>query len=159
MKKEGSQGADNNSRSQTREPEVQLAGQTYGLGGIVGFLVGIGINEWGLKRARFLLDEIDEDLFLRKTARAPGELCEAYFYSGIKRLLTGDKSGAMDLFDRHPIRDSWFCRGPVSSDSDERVNGEAGWTVGRRMGVSAMKWPNKIAQGFSPGYWPIEEAP
>jgi lipoprotein NlpI len=56
-------------------------------------------DEWGLKRARFLLDEIDEDLFLRKTARAPGELCEAYFYSGIKRLLTGDKSGAMDLFD------------------------------------------------------------
>jgi hypothetical protein len=38
-------------------------------------------------------------IFLRKTARAPGELCEAYFYSGIKRLLTGDKSGAMDLFD------------------------------------------------------------
>ena len=116
MKKEGSQGADSNSRSQTRESEVKLTGQTYGLGGIVGFLVGIGItaanselraylterkstDEWGLKRARFLLDEIDEDLFLRKTARAPGELCEAYFYSGIKRLLTGDKSGAMDLFD------------------------------------------------------------
>jgi hypothetical protein len=39
--------------------------------------------------------------------------------------------------DVHPIRDSWFCRGPVSSDSDERVNGEAGWRVGRRMGVSA----------------------
>jgi lipoprotein NlpI len=53
----------------------------------------------GLKRARFLLDEIDEDLFLRKIARGPGELCEAYFYSGIKCLLTGDKSGAMDLFD------------------------------------------------------------
>jgi len=53
----------------------------------------------GLKRARFLLDEIDEDLFLRKIARGPGELCEAYFYSGIKRLLIGDKSGAMVLFD------------------------------------------------------------
>jgi tetratricopeptide (TPR) repeat protein len=56
-------------------------------------------DAWGLTRARFLLDEIDEDLFLRKIARGPGELCEAYFYSGIKRLLIGDKSGAMVLFD------------------------------------------------------------
>ena len=56
-------------------------------------------DDWGSKRARFLLDEIDEDHFLRKTARGAGELCEAYFYAGIKRLLAGDKSGAMDLFD------------------------------------------------------------
>ena|GEM_PF-4227708 len=56
-------------------------------------------DAWGLKRARFLLGEIDEDLFLHKVARAPTELCEAYFYSGLKRLLAGDKSGAMDLFD------------------------------------------------------------
>ena len=44
MKKEGSNGADNNAKSQTRESEVKLTGQTYGLGGIVGFLVGIGIT-------------------------------------------------------------------------------------------------------------------
>lgn len=56
-------------------------------------------DEWGLKRAQFLLGEIGEDLFLHKTARAPAQLCEAYFYSGLKRLLAGDKSGAMDLFD------------------------------------------------------------
>jgi tetratricopeptide (TPR) repeat protein len=56
-------------------------------------------DQWGLKGARFLLGEIDEDLFLHKVARAPTELCEAYFYSGLKRLLAGDKSGAMDLFD------------------------------------------------------------
>jgi tetratricopeptide (TPR) repeat protein len=56
-------------------------------------------DPWGLKRARFLLGEIDEDLFLHKVARAPSELCEAYFYSGLKRLLAGDKPGAMDLFD------------------------------------------------------------
>ena len=56
-------------------------------------------DEWGLKRARFFLGEIDEDLFLHKTARVPAELCEAYFYSGVKRLFAGDKSGAMDLFD------------------------------------------------------------
>lgn len=56
-------------------------------------------DEWGLKRARFLLDEIDEDAFLRKTARGPGEMCEAYFYAAIKRLVAGDKSSARDLFD------------------------------------------------------------
>jgi lipoprotein NlpI len=56
-------------------------------------------DDWGLKRASFLLNEIDEDVFLRKTARGPGELCEAYFYAAIKRLVAGDKSGAMDLFD------------------------------------------------------------
>lgn len=56
-------------------------------------------DEWGSKRVRFLLGEIGEDVFLQKTARAPAQLCEAYFYSGLKRLLAGDKSGAMDLFD------------------------------------------------------------
>ena len=56
-------------------------------------------DDWGLKRARFLLGEIGEDLFLHKIARAPAQLCEAYFYAGIKRLLAGDKSGATDLFD------------------------------------------------------------
>ena len=56
-------------------------------------------DDWGLKRAQFLLGEIDEDLFLHKMARAPVQLCEAYFYSGVKRLLAGNKSGAIDLFD------------------------------------------------------------
>jgi tetratricopeptide (TPR) repeat protein len=56
-------------------------------------------DDWGLKRARFLLGEIDEDLFLHKTSRGPAQLCEAYFYAGLKRLLAGDKSGAMDFFD------------------------------------------------------------
>ena len=54
---------------------------------------------WGLTKARFLLDEISEDLFLHKMARGPYQLCEAYFYAGIKRLLAGDKTGAADLFD------------------------------------------------------------
>ena len=56
-------------------------------------------DDWGLKRARFLLGEIDEDLFVHKLARGPAQLCEAYFYAGIKRLLAGDKPGAMDFFD------------------------------------------------------------
>jgi tetratricopeptide (TPR) repeat protein len=56
-------------------------------------------DDWGLKRIRFLLGEVDEDLFVHKLARGPAQLCEAYFYAGIKRLLAGDKSGAMDFFD------------------------------------------------------------
>jgi len=41
VKKEGSNGADNNARSQTREAEVKVTEHRDGLGGIVGWLAGI----------------------------------------------------------------------------------------------------------------------
>jgi tetratricopeptide (TPR) repeat protein len=44
VKKEGSNGADNNARSRTREAEVKLTEQRHGLGGTVGWLVGIGMT-------------------------------------------------------------------------------------------------------------------
>ncbi len=32
------------------------------------------------------------------------------------------------------------------------------WAYGR-MGVMAMKWPNRIAQGFNPGFAPVRNRP
>ena len=53
--------------------------------------------------ARFLLGETDEDHYFASPAFAdksegPARLCEAWYYAGIKRLLSGNKQGAAAAF-------------------------------------------------------------
>jgi len=54
--------------------------------------------------AHFLVGDLVETNFLTQaveTAKRPtdqnGQQCEAFYYAGMKRLLAGDKSGAMEL--------------------------------------------------------------
>jgi lipoprotein NlpI/alpha-tubulin suppressor-like RCC1 family protein len=61
--------------------------------------------DWASQVGRFLAGRITESQFLAAAKSADpetetGQLCEAYFYSGSKRLLAGEKAGALDLFQK-----------------------------------------------------------
>jgi len=57
-------------------------------------------DEWFLKKAAFFLDRDSEETFLQKSALGSGQLCEAYFYAGMKRLAANDRVVAVDYLRR-----------------------------------------------------------
>lgn len=65
------------------------------------------MNGWQASIAQFLLGNLDEKEFLSQAttkAKRPTDIqeqiCESYYYSGMKHLLTGDKAGAAILFQK-----------------------------------------------------------
>jgi lipoprotein NlpI len=66
---------------------------------------GVPLGDWVSKIGEFLLDKISEADFLA-SANSSGEekdlgrLCEAWYYSGMKHLLTGDKKTAGAYFSK-----------------------------------------------------------
>jgi lipoprotein NlpI len=61
--------------------------------------------DWASKIAQFLLDQISETELLAGATSSDVEKdrarhCEAWYYAGMKRLLTGDKKAAADCFDK-----------------------------------------------------------
>jgi len=62
-------------------------------------------QDWASKIGRFLGGQLTEPEFLAAAKNADpkteaGQLCEAYFYAGSKRLLAGDKAAATDYFQK-----------------------------------------------------------
>jgi tetratricopeptide (TPR) repeat protein len=63
-------------------------------------------DDWESKVTNFLLDKIDQvDFFLAAaaspdTAKQRDQQCDAWFYAGMKRLLAGDKTTAIDYFQK-----------------------------------------------------------
>jgi lipoprotein NlpI len=62
-------------------------------------------DDWESKIGRFLNGQIAEPEFLAAAKNADsrteaGQLCQAYFYAGSKRLFTGDKATATDYFQK-----------------------------------------------------------
>jgi lipoprotein NlpI len=62
-------------------------------------------DDWESKIGRFLNGQIAEPEFLAAAKNADsrteaGQLCQAYFYAGSKRLFTGDKATAADYFQK-----------------------------------------------------------
>jgi lipoprotein NlpI len=60
-------------------------------------------DHWGSKVCSFLIGKINETEFLGGTRsyfafHQQGHECEAWYYAGLKRLLAGDKNGAVDAF-------------------------------------------------------------
>ncbi len=70
-------------------------------------LQGAKTNEWDASVARFLSGGLAESNFLDQatsTAKRPsavkGQVCESFYYAGMKRKLAGDKEGARELFQK-----------------------------------------------------------
>jgi len=64
-------------------------------------------QDWATSIGRFLTGNLAEEEFLKQatsTAKRPTDvtiqICEAYYYAGMKRLLAGDKSGAGERFQK-----------------------------------------------------------
>jgi tetratricopeptide (TPR) repeat protein len=64
-------------------------------------------GDWTTTIAHFLAGSVDEKELIdqaTKSAKRPtdisGQLCEAYYYAGVKHLLAGDKTGAAELFQK-----------------------------------------------------------
>jgi lipoprotein NlpI len=64
-------------------------------------------HEWEMCIARFLVGDLTEPDFIAqapktaiRTTDESGHLCEACYYSGMKRLLAGDQPGAINLFQK-----------------------------------------------------------
>jgi tetratricopeptide (TPR) repeat protein len=64
-------------------------------------------NEWEACIARFLAGSVMESNFLSQattTAKRPsdlkGQVCDSLYYAGMKRKIAGDKTGALDLFQK-----------------------------------------------------------
>jgi lipoprotein NlpI len=64
-------------------------------------------HDWQASIAQFLLGNLDDQEFLneattkavRPTDVSP-QICDAYYYAGMKHLLAGDKAGAAELFQK-----------------------------------------------------------
>jgi tetratricopeptide (TPR) repeat protein len=70
-------------------------------------LQGAKTNEWEASIARFFSGGLAESNFLSQattTAKRPsavkGQVCESYYYVGMKRKLAGDKLGAVEMFQK-----------------------------------------------------------
>jgi lipoprotein NlpI len=66
-----------------------------------------GDREWQLCLGRFLVGDLTEsNLFEQASQTAvrptdePGQKCEAFYYAGMKRLIGGDKPGALDFLEQ-----------------------------------------------------------
>ena len=62
-------------------------------------------EDWVAKIGQYLAGQLAEREFLAAAKNADpkkeaGQLCEAYFYAGSKRLLAGDKAAAADYFQK-----------------------------------------------------------
>lgn len=61
-----------------------------------------GPNEWPAKIAAFFFGQLSEEDFLVAAQTSPaatqGNLCEAWYYAGKKRLIAGDKESAKTYF-------------------------------------------------------------
>jgi lipoprotein NlpI len=62
-------------------------------------------EDWASQVGHFLAGQMAEPDFLAAAKNADpktesGQLCEAYFYAGSKRLLAGDKAAATDYFQK-----------------------------------------------------------
>jgi len=70
-------------------------------------------NDWPAHIMEFLLNKIDETaLITGATARGDqGQLCQAFYYAGMKQLLAGDKAKAAEFFNK--------CRATQKWDYDE----------------------------------------
>jgi lipoprotein NlpI len=78
----------------TTELQKYLSGRVYGK-----------TKEWTSKIGQFLAGQLAEADFLAAAKNTDprteaGQLCEAYFYAGSKRLLAGDKAVATDYFQK-----------------------------------------------------------
>jgi lipoprotein NlpI len=78
----------------TTELREYLSGRTYGK-----------TEEWTSRIGHFLAGQLAEPEFLAAAKDADpkkeaGQLCEAYFYAGTKRLLAGDKATATEYFQK-----------------------------------------------------------
>ena len=64
-------------------------------------------EDWVYKIGEFLLDKMSEaDLFIAANSPEAGKrrrLCDAWYFSGMKHVLTGDKRGLRGLADRSPF--------------------------------------------------------
>jgi tetratricopeptide (TPR) repeat protein len=70
-------------------------------------LQGAKTNEWDASVARFLSGTLAESNFLDQattTAKRPSavrsQVCESFYYAGMKRKLAGDRQGAQELFQK-----------------------------------------------------------
>jgi len=78
----------------TTELKAYLASRTIGMP-----------EDWNMKVGGFLAGQLDEPEFLGAGKSADpmteaGQLCEAYFFAGSKRLFAGDKTTAADYFQK-----------------------------------------------------------
>ena len=90
-------------RSQTGEGEDA----SKELDAYVKSLPGEKAKDWPASIGRFLTGNLPESDFLSQattTAKRPsaitGQVCESFYYAGMKRKLAGDKQGAADLFQK-----------------------------------------------------------
>jgi len=69
--------------------------------------------DFASKIMEFLLDKIDETSFITETTSKgdQGQVCQAWYYTGMKRLLAGDKPKAAEYFTK--------CRATQRWDTDE----------------------------------------
>jgi len=82
----------------------------------------ISPNDWISKVGDFLLDKINGEVFFvaansPDAAKSRGQHCEAWYYSGVKRLLAGDKKTASNYFIK--------CLETQETDFDEYILAKA----------------------------------
>lgn len=68
---------------------------------------GQKMKDWPASIGRYLTGKLSQSNFISKattTAKLPsaitGQVCDAYYYTGMKHLIAGDKPGAADLFQK-----------------------------------------------------------
>jgi lipoprotein NlpI len=81
-------------------------------------------HDWELCVGHFLAGDTTQPDFMAQAPKTvvretdgPEHLCEAYYYSGMKRLLAGDKPGAADLFQK--------CIGTAQENFSEYTSAKA----------------------------------